>query len=363
MSGLWVTTNALPDPMSRLSLAHMINFLSKVLSALALTVSLTWASLLPIAHADTLKGKVAVYSFPDSVWWDQWMSFQTTIEANPDFDMEWYLRGQLGSEQQLITGARRNRIQVISVSSQGMTSLVPEMGVLLAPYIFDSLEEADFVLDTYLADPIAELFRAQGLEVLQLTDVGWQVLYTVDKPVFEPADLAGMTLRISPSIILQAFVESLGVDYAALELGELIPGLQTGLVQGGLTNIVFVHNALDGQVCCVSRLKGMYEMGMNFASARWLKDASDDQKAALINAYDDLASQRRNVRAYVESVVQEGTAKGVRYIDLNPEQKKLWKEGSQSGLNRILEDTGADGARLYDLLLEGKAAYARQTGE
>lgn len=312
--------------------------------------------------AEPLEGKVAVYSFQDSVWWDQWMAFQSKIEANPEFDMEWYLRGELGSEQQLITGARRNRIQVISISSQGMTSLVPEMGVMLAPYIFDSLEEADFVLDTYLAEPIAELFRAQGLEVLHFTDVGWQVLYTVDRPVFEPGDLSGMTLRISPSIILQAFVDSLGVDYAALELGDLIPGLQTGLVQGGLTNIVFVHNALDGQVCCVSRLKGMYEMGMNFASARWLEDASDDQKAALIDAYDDLATQRRNVRAYVESVVQDGIAKGLRYIDLTPEQKQKWKEGSEGALNLILDDTGPDGARLFDLLLEGKAAYARQTG-
>ena len=77
------------------------------------------------AQAEPLTGKVGVYSFPDSVWWEQWMGFQSRIEANPEFDLEWYLRGELGSEQQLITGARRNRIQVISVSSQGMTSLIP----------------------------------------------------------------------------------------------------------------------------------------------------------------------------------------------------------------------------------------------
>lgn len=288
------------------------------------------------------------------------MGFQSRIEANPDFDMEWYLRGELGSEQQLITGARRNRIQVISVSSQGMTSLVPEMGVLLAPYIFDSLEEADFVLDTYLSKPITDLFRAHGLEVLQFTDVGWQVLYTVEKPVLVPTDLTGMTLRISPSIILQAFVESIGSDYAALDLAELVPGLQTGLVNGGLTNIVFVHNAINDQVCCVTRLKGLYEMGVNFANARWLKSLSDDQKAALINAYDDLATQRRNVRAYVEGVVQDGEAKGLLYFDLTAEQKILWKQESAGALARILDDTGAEGAQLYDLLKEGKAAFARQ---
>ncbi|MEQ9444870.1 MAG: TRAP transporter substrate-binding protein DctP, partial [Rhodospirillaceae bacterium] len=295
-------------------------------------------SLLPLgpAQADPLKGKVAVYSFPDSVWWDQWMSFQSKIENNPDLELEWYLRGELGSEQQLITGARRNRIQVISVSSQGMTSLVPEMGVLLAPYVFDSIEEADFVLDNYLAEPIRQFFSELDLEVLHFTDVGWTVLYTVDQPVLLPADLNGMTLRISPSIILQSFVEAVGADYAVLELGELVPGLQTGMVQGGLSNIVFVHNALNGQVCCATRLKGMYEMGANFANKRWLASATDAQKAALIDSYDQLHVSRPNVRAYVEGVVKEGEANGMSYFDLTEDQRKLWKDASASGLQRIL---------------------------
>jgi len=316
------------------------------------------------ATADPLKGKVGVYSFPDSVWWDQWMEFQSNIEAQPDdFEFEWYMLGELGSEQQLITGARRNRIQIISVSSQGMTSLVPEMGVLLAPYMFDNIEEADFVLDNYLAAPIAGLFSDLGLEVLQFTEVGWGVIYTVDKPMLEPEDLRGLTLRISPTIILQSFVESVGADYAVIELGELIPGLQTGLVNGGLTNAVFVHNVLLGQVCCVTRLKGMYEMGVNFANKRWLSGATPEQVQALKDSYTDLASMRRSVRAYVEDVIAEGEPNGTTYYDLTPEQRDRWKQASSSGLRRILDDTGSEGARLYQLLLDGKAAYARQNGE
>lgn len=318
----------------------------------------------PEATAEPLKGKVGVYSFPDSVWWDQWMEFQANIEAQPDdFEFEWYMLGELGSEQQLITGARRNRIQIISVSSQGMTSLVPEMGVMLAPNMFDTAEETDFVLDNYLAEPISALFRNLGLEVIQFTEVGWMVLYSVDKPVLEPTDLAGMTLRISPTIILQSFVESLGADYAVIELGDLIPGLQTGLVNGGLTNVVFVHNALDSQVCCVTRLKNMREIGVNLANSRWLSSATPQQEEDLRNAYTDLPRMRSSVRAYVEGVVDQGQAKGHQYFDLTPDQKQRWKEASRTALQRILDDTGAEGERLYQLILEGKAAYARQQGE
>ena len=328
---------------------------------LLLLVCAIWMPLLAIA--EPLKGKVGVYSFPDSVWWDQWMEFQSNIQAQPeDFEFEWYLLGELGSEQQLITGARRNRIQIISISSQGMTSLVPEMGVMLAPHMFDSAEETDFVLDNYLAEPIGALFRNLGLEIIQFTEVGWMVLYSVDKPVLEPTDLTGLTVRISPTIILQSFVESLGADYAVIELGELIPGLQTGLVNGGLTNVVFIHNALEGQVCCVTRLRNMREIGVNLANRRWLDGATPQQDQDLKDAYTELSRMRRNVRAYVEDVVAQGESKGHRYIDLTPEQRERWKQASSSALQRILNDTGVEGARMYQLILEGKAAYARQVG-
>jgi len=329
--------------------------------AIILLLSVLIAPLQVIAKPMT--GKVGVYSFPDSVWWDQWMEFQSNIQAQPkDFAFEWYMLGELGSEQQLITGARRNRIQIISVSSQGMTSLVPEMGVMLAPHMFDTAAETDFVLDNYLAEPISALFRNLGLEVIQFTEVGWMVMYTVDKPVLEPTDLARLTIRISPTIILQSFVEALGADYAVIELGELIPGLQTGLVNGGLTNVVFVHNALEGQVCCITRLKNMREIGVNLANSRWLADATPQQEQYLRNAYTDLPRMRRNVRAYVEDVISQGKAKGHQYFDLTLEQRDRWKQASGSALQRILDDTGAEGERLYQLILEGKAAYARQTG-
>ena len=292
------------------------------------------------------------------------MEFKSNIESKPDdFNFEWYMLGELGSEQQLITGARRNRIQIVSISSQGMTSLVPEMGVMLAPNMFETAEEADFVLDNYLTKPISNLFRDLGLEVVQFTEVGWMVLYTVDKPVLEPRDLRRLTIRISPTIILQSFVESLGVDYAVIELGELIPGLQTGLVNGGLTNVVFVHNALDGQICCVTRLRNMLEIGVNLANTRWLSGATPQQQEFIRNAYTDLPRMRRSVRSYVEDVVAQAETKGHQYFDLNPEQRERWKKASGSALQRILDDTGTEGARLYQLILEGKAAYARQAGK
>jgi len=313
---------------------------------------------LEAAYSSTiLHGKVGVLSFPESVWWDQWERYRSKLIKNKEINLEWYLRGELGSEQQLLSGVRRNRINIISISSQGMSSLIPASGVLQIPYIFESLEQADFVLDHFVSEPIRKLFSKRGLEVMHFTEVGWNVLYTTNELVKEPSDLKGKTIRISPSIILQSFIESIRSDYAILEVGDLIPALQTGLVQGGLTNVVFVHNAVYSHVCCVTRLKAIYEIGVNLANKKWLDSASDKQRKFLIDSYDALDKARVDVRNYVDNVVKKGPKRGLNYYSLNPDQIKNWKAASKTATKQILDSTGSEGIELFEIIKLGKNAY------
>ena len=322
-----------------------------------ITILLTVLMLPFDLFAQPLLGKVGVYSLPNTPWWNQWTSYKEILSNNPDFNLEWYLRGELGSEQQLITGARRNRIQIISVSSQGMASIAPELSIVLAPNVFSSLHEADFIFDNYLSSPIRNIFRSLGLEILHYTEVGWGVLYTTNQPVVEPHQLKNKTLRISPSLTLQSFMQALKTDYAILEIGELIPALQTGLVQGGLTNLIFAHNALGDQICCVTELRLMYEMGANFANAKWYRTATEAQKLDLINSYQSLKKMRENVRQYNKTITDGFGNTNLAYFKLSKTQRQSWEKASSRSQKLILENTGFAGQELFDILNDGKEAY------
>lgn len=316
-------------------------------------------ALAPASQAqDVLTGRLGVFTFPESEWWNQWMRFKDRIDDNPEIELEFFLSGELGSEQNLMTAVRRNRVQVISVSGQGIASLLPAYNVVMTPFLFDSYEEADFVFDNYLAEPVQQMLEEQGLVVLRWVETGWTILYSKDRKIRTPSDMNGLTFRIAPNSFGEAFMRSLNADFAALDLADLMPGLQTGLLDGGVTNVVFLANQLSDLVSHVTETNHTYESGAVLASKRWFDGATASQQDALMSAYDTLEDLRRSTRAYVDGMVQQGATQGLTYYSPNPEERALWKEESADAIDIILRDAGPDGQRLWELIQQGKQAFA-----
>ena len=314
----------------------------------------------PVQAQDVLTGRLGVFTFPDSAWWDQWMRFQARINFNPEIDLEFFMAGELGSEQTLLTGARRNRIQVISVSGQGIASVVPAFSVIMTPFLFDSYEEADFVFDTYLAEPVREMLAAEGLVVLRYVETGWTIIYAKDRPILRPADMRGLTFRVAPNIFGEAFMRSLNADFAALDLADLVPGLQTGLLDGGITNVTFVTKQLADLVTHVTQTNHTYETGAILASKRWFDGATPSQQNGLLNAYDSLEDLRAGTRTYVDSMIRQASTYGLVYHELSDEDRAVWKAESAEALDIILEVAGPEGEDLWALIQEGKRAFAER---
>jgi len=249
---------------------------------------------------------------------------------------------------------------VISVSGQGIASVVPAFSVIMTPFLFDSYEEADFVFDTYLAEPVREMLAAHGLVVLRYVETGWTIVYSKDQVIRRPEDMRGLTFRVAPNIFGEAFMRSLNVDFAALDLADLVPGLQTGLLDGGITNVTFVSKQLTGLVSHVTQTNHTYETGGILASKRWFDRATPSQQRGLLEAYDSLESLRTGTRTYVDELIHQGPELGLSYTSLTPEERAVWKAEASEALDIILEVAGPDGAYLWDLIQEGKRAYAER---
>jgi len=327
----------------------------KTLLSILFVVCIT--SAIPVQSDGILRGKVAVLSFPDTVWWDQWTHFQEVILSDPTLDMEWYMRGELGSEQMLLNGLRRNRIQIISVSSQGLATVVPEIGLLMSPYLFESFEEADFVFDNYLSDLVVQWLEEKGMVPISWAETGWVIMYTKDTVVRRPEDLKGLTLRVVPNVYGAAFMQAVGGDYAPLDLSELVPSLQTGLLNGGLTNVVFVHNAISDIVNHVTLTNHSYENGATLANKAWFDAATVKQQNTLIAASGPLDKNRRDVRAYVESITRGSPELGLTYHHLSHEERALWIKASEGALERIIATSGPRAHEFLNRIKIGKSDY------
>ena len=91
--------------------------------------------------------------------------------------------GQLGSEDQLVSCLRRGRVQFANLSAMAMSTVVAEMALLYAPFLFDDAAEADFVYDNLLTELYRELLAEKGLHLVSWYEIGFLNVYGHGAPV------------------------------------------------------------------------------------------------------------------------------------------------------------------------------------
>ena len=117
--------------------------------------------------------RITAVAAPGTPWHDSWDYFAEQLAKDPEqgFDPRFYLSGQLGSEESALSQLRRGRVQLGGFSLQGASNVVPELGILMSPYLFTSYAEVDHAMDNYLLPAFDELFAARGLVLLSWAEV------------------------------------------------------------------------------------------------------------------------------------------------------------------------------------------------
>lgn len=78
----------------------------------------------PIGAADIARGKVTALAQVNSPWDRHWDYFKAKIDETPDVEMEYFIRGEVGTEEMMLTALRRNRVQIGGITMWGLSGLV-----------------------------------------------------------------------------------------------------------------------------------------------------------------------------------------------------------------------------------------------
>jgi tripartite ATP-independent transporter DctP family solute receptor len=113
-------------------------------------------------------------------------------------------------------------------------SLLPQMAVLDSPYLFDDVDH--LLRATAAGSPLmaklgGDLERAAGLRILYTFYFGTRQL-TCDRPVYRPADLAGMKIRAIPYPTYIAAAAGLGAQPVPIDWARVPVALATKAVDG-----------------------------------------------------------------------------------------------------------------------------------
>ncbi|WP_306259330.1 DctP family TRAP transporter solute-binding subunit [Pararhizobium sp. IMCC21322] len=150
--------------------------------------------------------------------------------TNGEITVQIFPAGQLGSDVQALDGTRSGIIDFQLAGLNNFTGLVPEAGAFTLPFMFPDRETAYKVLDGDVGKGLGEKFKEFGLVLLGLPENGFRNMTNDRGPIVEPADVAGLQMRVNNSQALSDMFEALGANPIQLDVNELYTALETGVV-------------------------------------------------------------------------------------------------------------------------------------
>ena len=212
-----------------------------VVASLALPTSATRTQQQPQEKTYVMKiSTPTIHDIPDK--WAANFAAAVEKDSGGRIKVQLYPASQLGSIPRQIEGTQFGSIQMEVVPPEFMVGLDPRFEVLAAPGLLDSQAHGQrFAADPAVLKLMLGLGADKGLHGVGLFMAEQSVMVT-RMPLRHLADFKGKKIRIFASQFQSEAFARLGITPVAMTLGDVLPAIQQGAIDGAVTGIGPVAN-------------------------------------------------------------------------------------------------------------------------
>lgn len=159
--------------------------------------------------------------------------FEEIVEERTDgaVDVEVFANGALGSTQDMMDQALAGANVAAFTDAARLATFTPELGIIGAPYVFASYEEADrFTSSDVFAEWAEQLREDSGYVTLAFNWYQGPRYLLTQVPIESRADMQGIRIRTPGAPAWVAAGEALGGTVTPLDWAEIYSALQTGAI-------------------------------------------------------------------------------------------------------------------------------------
>ena len=248
-----------------------------------------------------------------------------------------YPDGTQGGEADMVRLMRVGMLQAGLFTAVGLSEIEPgTTGLQDVPMLFRNLEEFEYVNEK-LRPMLEKRLADKGFIVLFWVDAGW-VRFFSRKPVTTPNDLKSMKLFVwAGNADEVSIVQRAGFNPVPLETGDILPGLQTGLVDAVAVPPIF---ALAGQL----DTRAPHMLNLNWAPLVgacivkkdvWEKIPSATREALLAAAEKAGKEIRKNSRKESDEAVAAMKKRGLKVQEVTPAVEQQWRAVAEKAYPEI----------------------------
>jgi len=236
---------------------------------------------------------------------------------------------QIGSIPRMIEGVQLGTIEGWIGPPDFLVGVDPRFQVLTAPFLFNDMDHAFRVLnDQEFRDKFLVMAEGKGLKGVSLIPYG-PASFVSRTPIRTPDDMKGKKYRVLATPIETAMVAALGATGVPMPLGEVLPALQQGAVDGVQSALtVFTTFKYYDVVKYHANTNHYVITSIMTVSKKWFDTLPADLQKAVVEegaaVQPELLPWTKNFYEEAVKVWKDKTKEG--WIELTPEQRAAFRQ-------------------------------------
>lgn len=256
--------------------------------------------------------------------------------------------GILGEERDLVEGMKLGSIDMAAVNSVLMTNFAPRWQLFNLPYIFQSEEHMNKVVNGPIGQELFKDLEESGLKGMAYQWGGFRSITTKKGPVNTPEDLKGLKIRTMPSKTMVDAINAMGGIATPMDQSAVYNALQSGSLDGWENNPAAVASLKMNEVCpYFSFTNHFIDPNVLLMSKKvWDRLDPDAQKILMEAAVESQKDESDLFHKNEQETIEKLKAAGMKFNEVDTRTfyeraKPLWQSLEQIIGKKMIDDVEA----------------------
>jgi C4-dicarboxylate-binding protein DctP len=216
--------------------------------------------------------------------WGTWMKEGVEARSNGRIEVKLFPRNQLGTIASQIEGTQLGTIEAFTAPADFFAGVDPRFGVFSIPMLFRDMPHAEKVLlDPGLNKEILGLGADKNIQIVSIYTFAF-AHYLAKQPIRRIDDFKGKKLRVNATAAERAKMRVFGATAVPMDLAEVIPGLQQGVIDGTQSaTAVYVNLKFNEISKTLTELNDTMIVSVGAVSRAWLGKLPPDLRQIVID--------------------------------------------------------------------------------
>lgn len=303
--------------------------------------------------ADARTFKIATVS-PDGTFWMQEMragaeEIEKQTEGRVKF--KFYPGGVMGSDDSVLRKIRIGQLQGGAVTAGSLIAIAPDVSIYELPYLFESLEQVDYVRSK-MDDGLIRSLEDKGFVGFGLAEGGFSYVMS-DQALQSIADVRAKKVWLpSNHPVGDAVFESADISPVTLPIADVMTALQTGLIDTVITSPIAaialqwhtkIQYVVDEPLTYFSALLVIDKKAFN----KLKEEDREIVRSVMGGVFEKIDQQNRNDNVEARKALVN---QGIEFVKLTPASVTEWRQVGNIAMKKLEKQNSYSEKAYQDLM-------------